>query len=181
MPIYFVTSNPNKVREAEAILQKKLNKISLDIPEIQTLEAEEVVKDKAKKAYQKIKKPVLVEDTAFHIHSLNNFPGALIKWALQTLKNDGICNLPLNNKRKATVKTCFCLYNGKKFHIFQGQLSGKVARKPRGTTNFGWDPIFIPQGQKKTFAEMTSEQKNKISMRCLALKKLKKFLEKIKN
>ncbi|MDD5192636.1 MAG: RdgB/HAM1 family non-canonical purine NTP pyrophosphatase [Candidatus Nanoarchaeia archaeon] len=175
--IYFITSNENKVKEAEAILNKKLERINLDVEEIQALEVEEVVKHKAKKAYQIIKNTVLVEDTGFYIEAWNNFPGALIKWMLRSLGNKGICKALQDKNRKVTVKTCYCLYDGKKFHIFIGQLKGKMPKKPRGKTNFGWDPIFIPENSKKTFAEMSAEEKNKISMRKLALEKLRKFLE----
>jgi len=177
MPIYFVTSNKNKVREAEEILGKKLKNVKLDIPEIQSLNVEEVIKEKAKKAYCKIKNPVLLEDTGFYIESLNNFPGALIKWMLGTLGNQGICSILKDEKnRKVTVKTCFCLYNGRNFNIFTGSLKGTIPKTPKGETGFGWDPIFIPDGYEKSFAEMTSEEKNAISMRKIALEKLRQFL-----
>lgn len=178
MPIYFITSNENKVKEAEAILGRKLSKIALEIDEIQEIEVEKVVKDKARKAYLKTKNPVLVEDTAFYLEAWNGFPGALIKWLLKTVGNKGICKLMEKEKnRNVTAKTCFCLCDGKKFNIFTGELKGKIPAKPKGETGFGWDPIFIPQGYKKSFAEMSREEKNQISMRKLALEKLKKFLK----
>jgi len=177
-PIYFITSNKNKVREVRAILKRKIIMKNIDIEEIQSLSAEEVVKDKARKAYKIIKKPVIVEDTAYHILSLNSFPGALIKWILTTIGPKGLCKMIPKTNRRVTVKTCFCLYNGKKFHIFTGQVNGKAPLKPQGKSGFGWDPTFIPNGYKKSFAELTAEEKNKISTRKLALEKLEKFLEK---
>jgi XTP/dITP diphosphohydrolase len=177
MSIYFVTSNQNKVKEAESILKTKLNRVNLNIPEIQSLNVEEVVKDKAKRAYRKIKKPVLVEDTGFYIESLNNFPGALIKWVLGTIGNEGVCKLLKNEKnRKVVVKTCYCLYNGRNFHVFTGVLNGSLPQAPKGASNFGWDPVFVPIGHNKSFAEMTSDEKNAISMRRIALEKLRNFL-----
>lgn len=173
--IYFVTSNKKKVEEIASILERKINQISMDIPEIQALEVEKVVKDKAKRAYLKIRKPVLVEDTGVYISALNNFPGALIKWLLKTIGNEGICK-SVNKNRNIKAKTCFCLYNGRHYHIFIGELEGTLARKPLGETGFGWDPIFIPKGSKKSFAQLSKEEKNKISMRFLALEKLKNFL-----
>lgn len=173
--IYFVTSNENKLKEAESILKRKLNQINLEVDEIQEIDVEKVVKDKAKRAYLKIRKPVLVEDTGFYISALNDFPGALIKWLLKTIGNEGICKI-VNKNRRIKAKTCFCLYNEKHYHIFTGELEGTLARKPLGETGFGWDPIFIPKGSKKSFAQLSKEEKNKISMRFLALEKLKNFL-----
>jgi XTP/dITP diphosphohydrolase len=178
MSIYFITSNQNKVKEAQEILKKKINKANLDIPEIQSLNVEEVVKDKARKAYKKIKMPVLVEDTGLYIESLNNFPGALVKWMLGTIGNEGICSLLKNEKnRKISAKTCYCLYNGKNFHIFVGVSNGTLPQNPKGKSDFGWDSIFVPTGYTKSFAEMSMEEKNLISMRKIALEKLKHFLE----
>lgn len=176
--MYFVTSNENKVREAEAILGRRLRRANIDIPEIQSLDVEEVVKAKARAAFGRIKRPVLVEDTGFYIPALNNFPGPLIKWLLKTIGNQGICNLLKEEKnRRVTVKTCFCLYNGKKFRIFSGEKTGTMPKNPEGTSGFGWDPIFIPDNYKKSFAEMSSEDKNLISMRKIALEKLRQFLQ----
>ena len=171
MAIYFVTSNENKLKEAEAILKRRINQINLEI------DVEKVVKDKARKAFKIIKKPVLVEDTAFCIEAWNNFPGALIKWMLKTIGNKGICKLQKEKNRNIIVKTCYCLYNGKKFNIFIGELKGKIPLEPKGKTGFGWDPIFVPDGHKKSFAEMSREEKNQISMRKIALEKLRKFLK----
>jgi len=177
MTIYFVTSNENKIREAESILGKKLKRANLDVPEVQSLDVEEVVTQKAKAAYKKVRHPVLVEDTGFYIHSLNNFPGALIKWLLKTIGNNGICDLLKNKKNRAvTVKTCYCLYDGKKARVFCGEKTGEIPNTPRGSTGFGWDPLFIPDNYKKSFAEMSSDEKNSISMRKIALEKVRGFL-----
>jgi len=176
--LYFVTSNENKLREAENILQLKIQKIDLDIPEIQTLDVEEVVKDKACKAFEAVKKPVLVEDTGIYIKSWNGFPGALIKWVLKTIGNHGICRMLQNPDRTAKAKTSVCIYNGKDFEIFSGEVEGKIAEEPKGASGFGWDPIFRPDGYDKTFAEIPKEEKNKISMRKIALMKMKEYLDK---
>ena len=176
MHLYFVTSNENKVKEAEAILKVKINKANLDIKEIQEIEVDEVVKDKAIKAYYNIKKPVFVEDTGFYIEAWKGFPGALIKWVLKTLGNEGICKL-LKNDRSVVVKTSVSIYNGKECKNFTGKIKGSIPNYPKGTSGFGWDPIFQPDKYNKTFAEMTQDEKNKISMRKIALLKMKEFLD----
>ena len=111
---------------------------------------------------------------------MNGLPGPLIKWFLKSLKNEGLVNIveKLGDNR-AQAKTiigysknenssCFC--------YFEGVVSGRIVA-PRGETGFGWDPIFLPDGHDKTFAEMGKEEKNKISMRKKAATYLKRFLE----
>ncbi len=176
--IYFVTSNENKLREVEQILQRKIKKVSVEVDEVQSLELEEIIKKKAKSAFEIIKKPVLVEDTALYISALNGFPGALVKWVLKTVGNQGICDWMKNKKnRKVVAKTYFCLYNGRNYRVFTGEMEGTIPQKPLGKSDFGWDPIFVPKGYEKSFAQLTSEVKNKRSMRAVALVKLKNFLD----
>lgn len=178
MNLHFVTSNQNKVKEAENILKLKINKTDIDIKEIQAIEIEEIVKDKANKAYNLIGKPVLVEDVGLYIKSWNGFPGALIKWILKTIGNEGLCKILQEYDRETTAKTCICIYNGNDFQVFRGEVKGEITKQPRGENGFGWDSIFQPDGWNKTFGEMSQEEKDKISMRKIALLKMKEFLEK---
>jgi len=175
MEVYFVTSSNEKVREAEEILGIKLKQIKLNLKEIQSLDVKEVATDKARRAFSIIKKPVIVEDTGLYIESLNGFPGALIKWVLKTIGNKGLCKI-VGRNRKAIAKTCVCFFDGRKCKVFSGNINGKIAKRPRGNEGFGWDSIFIPEGYTKTFAELGTKEKNKISMRRKAFLKLREFL-----
>ena len=177
MQLYFVTSSKDKVKEAENILGFEIDKVQLDIKEIQTIEVEEVVEDKAKRAFAQTKKPVMVEDTGFYIEAWKGFPGALIKWILKTLGSEGLCQALKDNNRVVVAKTCICLYNGKEAKIFNGEIKGTMPEKPKGEGGFGWDSIFQPEGHNKTFAEMTQEEKDSMSMRKIAFSKMKEFLE----
>lgn len=177
MDLHFVTSNQSKIKEAENILKVKINKADIDIKEIQAIKVEEIVKDKASKAYNVIRKPVLVEDTGLYVESWNGFPGALIKWVLKTIGNQGLCKILREYDRKTIAKTCVCIYNGKDFQVFTGEVKGEITKQPRGESGFGWDPIFQPDGWNKTFGEVSQEKKDKISMRKIALFKMKEFLE----
>jgi non-canonical purine NTP pyrophosphatase (RdgB/HAM1 family) len=168
---YFVTSNKNKIKEAEEILGIKLKHIDLDIQEIQSIDVEDIVKDKAVKAFNVIKKPVLVEDTGLFIKDWRGFPGALIKWVLKTMGIKEFSRLALN--KKAVAACAACVSDGKKFIIAVGKVEGKIVR-PRGISGFGWDSIFQPKGYNKTFAQL---DKQKISHRRKALIKLRKNLE----
>jgi non-canonical purine NTP pyrophosphatase (RdgB/HAM1 family) len=181
MEIYFVTGNKDKIREAEQVLERQVNSIKLDIPEIQALHVKDVVEDKARKAYEQVKKPVMVEDTGLYFTSLNGFPGALIKWLLDSIKNEGICKLLADiADRSAYAETSVCFYDGTACKTFSGRIYGRIVESPRGTNGFGWDAIFQPDGSSKTFAEMNAEEKNAISMRKEAFAQLKQYLQETK-
>ena len=175
--IIFVTGNVNKLNEAKGILGNKYNIINkkVDLPEIQSVDVEEVVKEKIKEAYKILKSPCFVEDTGLYIKKLNGFPGALIKFYYEYLNNTGICKQ--TGGSKAYVETIIGYYNGKKIIILKGILNGTISKKPKGNKGFGWDPIFIPNGKKKTLAELDFKEKNKISARYKAFLKLKKILK----
>jgi len=180
--IFFVTSNKNKLLEFNQIIGFNPNQISLDLPEIQEIDVEKVIKYKIHEAYKIIKKPVIVEDTGLYFNYFNGFPGALIKWLLKSLGNKKICNLLIGKNTKAYARTCYGYYDGRIFRSFLGEIKGSISISPKGKSSFGWDPIFIPKGYTKSFAQMTISQKNAISMRKIALLKLKKYLNKnIKN
>lgn len=174
----FVTSNPNKVKEVEAILGRSLERKDLDLPEIQAIDVNQVVRDKVKRAYQQLKRPVIVEDTGLYLKDMNGFPGALTKWVLKTIGADGICQFP-SNSRKAYAKTAVGLYagEGSTEEVFTGQVEGKIATTPQGETSFGWDAIFIPQGYNQTFAQLGKNVKNELSMRRQAFSRLRNYLK----
>ena len=159
MEICFVTSNDGKLKEARALLGSKLAAVEIDIDEIQALDVRDVVKDKAMRSYAIVNKPIIVEDTGLYIKGLNGFPGALIKWALKTIGNDGLCGMLGRGNRKAYSETAICLYDGKKAEIFVGRTDGSISTSPKGKSSFGWDPIFIPEGGSQTYAEMGSAEK----------------------
>lgn len=175
MAVYFVTTNINKFREAEKILGLEIKQYRIDIPEIQSLNVKKVIEDKANKAYDKLQKPVIVDDTALYIKSWNNFPGPLIAWVIKTMGIEGICKF-VGKNRSAKAEACIGYYDGKVLKIFSGTIKGKISKNPRGKKRFDWDRIFIPEGSARTFAQMSLEEKNKISHRMKAFKKLNRFL-----
>jgi len=177
LTLYFATSNSDKVREAQAILGLPIQQISMDIPEIQSLDVEEVVRVKALAAYNQTGKMTMVEDTGLYLDAWNGLPGAFIRWFLKTVKNDGICRMLASEvNRKATAKTSVAFFDGSSHHVFSGEVHGTVPLVPVGDSGFGWDSIFQPDECGKTFAQMTDEAKNQISMRRIALEKLRQYL-----
>ena len=176
--LVFVTSNLDKLREAEAVLGLQLAHRALDLEEIQSLSLEAVVRHKARSAKTRIEGPVLVEDTALELEGMDGFPGPLIRWLLAAVGPGGICKLAgAFAERRAVVRCMACAADGSEELIGVGVVEGQIAAHPRGHRGFGWDSVFIPSGgQGKTYAEMETAEKNRISHRRLALEDLRKAL-----
>ncbi|MCK5379094.1 MAG: non-canonical purine NTP pyrophosphatase [Acidobacteria bacterium] len=176
--LVFVTSNLDKLREAEAVLGIQLAHRALDLDEIQSLSLEAVVRHKAESARARIEGPVLVEDTALELEGMDGFPGPLIRWLLASVGPDGICKLAdAFAERNAVVRCMACAADGSDELIGLGVVEGRIATRPRGDRGFGWDSIFIPSGgEGKTYAEMETLEKNRISHRRLALEDLRSAL-----
>ena len=176
MKISFITGNAGKAEEVGRYLKTPIEHKSLDLHEIQSLDSEEIVKDKAERAYKIIKKPVLVEDVSFVFHAYGKLPGPLIKWFEHELGNEGLCRLLDGKDRSCTATVCYGFHDGKKVHIFTGSMEGTVSEHAKGENSFGWASIFVPKGCDKTYAEMTNEEHVPFAMRNKALKKLHEYL-----
>lgn len=177
--IVVVTSNKNKLEEINKILGTNHQASTLDIPEIQSLDLDEVITAKAKAAFEKIKKPVLVTDVSLEIEALGGLPGPFVKFFLNTIGAEKTVKLIKNKVTRTKVTDAVAIYDGKSLKIFKGTIHGRLVSKARGTQGFGFDVVFIPENHKKTYAEMTAKEKNKISHRAKALKKLKKYLDSV--
>ncbi len=174
----FVTGNPNKVREANEILNLSLEPIQVEgLFEIQTPDVEEVVRHKALQAYSALQSPVMVEDSALVFHAWNGLPGALVKWFEETVGCQGLLKM-INGfeDRGATAICCFAVYDGNTMQVVRGEVQGTLSDRLRGQNGFGWDIIFVPEGCEQTFGEMSSQEKNAISHRKRALDKLKQII-----
>ena len=178
MDIYLITGNKNKLREAEQILGITLKNVALDLDEIQELDSEKIAEHKVTQAWELIKKPLFVWDQSVYIHCLNDFPGPLIKWFWTKVTLEKICQIAnFFDDHAIYTKTMLTYYEGKEIRHFYGTVHGTIPTQPRGTLGFAWDPIFVPEGYAKTFAEMTAEEKNAISMHKIALEKLRDFIK----
>jgi len=184
MDLIFITGNEGKLKEAREILGNHFQVANngIDIEEIQEIDGTKVVIKKAQDAFNIIRQPLIVEDTSLYIVSWRGLPGALIRWFLKTVDNEGILEMLKGVKnRKAIAQTAIAYHDGKNIRIFESTINGSISDKAVGTNGFGWDKIFIPDGSAKTQAEMTSEEKNKISSRKKAFEKLRDYLLKVQN
>jgi non-canonical purine NTP pyrophosphatase (RdgB/HAM1 family) len=175
MGLYFITGNKNKFDEVKSILGN-VEQLDIDLPEIQEIDAKNIIKAKLLEALQHKKGEFMVEDTSLYLDCLNGLPGPLIKWFLKTVGNEGLTNIAekLENYEAEAKTIIGYAKSHEQIYFFEGSVKGKVV-KLKGDSGFGWDPIFQPDGFNKTFAEMNPEEKNLISMRRIALNKFKEF------
>jgi len=176
--LYFITGNKNKFAEVKAIIPE-VEQIELDLQEIQETDANKIVETKLKEALKHHKGNFIIEDTSLYFNGLNGLPGPLIKWFMEKIGIEGLWKLAeATEDTKAEAKTIIgYAKDPNEIHFFEGSIKGEIV-KPSGPIKFGWDPIFKPNGYNKTFQEMTGEEKNKISMRRIALEKLNNYLRK---
>lgn len=175
--LILVSSNPNKGIEAERILGVPLLRVSLSLPEIQAATVEEITRYKLEVARTKGYARLVVEDVSLGFNELGNFPGPYVRWLLEAAGGKGLAAIAyaLNN-RSACARCCVAYWNGVEGKIFLGETDGEVLVEPRGERHFGWDAWFQPRGSQKTFAEMTADEKDAVSHRGKAYRKLAEHL-----
>jgi len=197
MKIVFATNNKHKLEEIRKILGNSIEVLSMndigcdvDIPETGAT-LEENAQLKAQFIFDHYHTDVFADDTGLEVEALNGAPGIYsARYAAMesTNTNDNIDHdseanmsrllreLAENNNRKARFRTVIALIQKGKVFEFEGIVNGQIARERRGGEGFGYDPIFQPDGFEQTFAELGIEQKNQISHRAIAIKKLCDFL-----
>jgi XTP/dITP diphosphohydrolase len=169
--IFFASSNENKLKEAKNILSRfgiRLKFLKYNLEEIQANNIEEIAQHKASQAFSLCSKPVIIEDDGLFIKSLKGFPGPYSSFVFKTIGNKGILKL-VTKERSALFRSIigYCEKEGDVM-LFDAHVSGKISRKLHGM-KWGYDPIFIPDGEIKTYSQL--KDKNIISHRYLALKK----------
>ena len=181
MRLYFITGNKGKFSE----VREKLKNINVEIvqknlgyPEIQGNSLEEVVKYGVEYLAKKVKYPIIIEDAGLFIDVLEGFPGVYSKYVFFTIGCKGILKLlEGKNDRTSIFKSVYGFFDiNTKPQFFTGECYGTISKAERGKGGFGYDPIFIPNGEIRTYAEMSIEEKNSFSHRGKALDKLIEYL-----
>ena len=168
--LYFVSSNKHKYQETKKILNSfdiSVGFHKYELEEIQSDSLTKIATKKANQAFEKFNTPVIVEDAGLFIKSLDGFPGPYSSYVFKTIGNKGILNL-LNKNRNASFFSIVSFRDKFNSKTFSAKLDGKISRIQKGT-EWGYDPIFIPNNFKKTFAEL--KNKDELSHRFKALKK----------
>ncbi len=176
--LILVSGNPNKAIEAERILGIPLLRVSLSLPEIQASTVEDITRYKLEVAKTKGYLRLLVEDVSLGFDELGSFPGPYVRWLLEAAGGRGLGAMAyaLRN-RGARAQCCVAYWDGAEGHVFHGEVHGEVLVNPRGEQNFGWDAWFQPAGSTRTFAEMSAEEKDRLSHRGDAYRKLRRHLQ----
>lgn len=172
----FVTGNSNKFREVQMVFPD-VQQLDIDLPEIQSLDSQEIIRYKLEAARSKFpEKSLIVEDTSLVFDAWNWLPGPLVKRYLQTVGDAGLWKMAscFDNKKASAI--CTIGYSdGKNIEFFVWQTDGTIV-EPRIESRFGRDALFQPDWYNKTFAHMTPEEKWAISHRGKALELLQNCL-----
>lgn len=187
--LVFATNNAHKLEEIRAILGDKVEVLSLkdiqceaDIPETaDTLEGNAALK--AEYIYRHYGLDCFADDTGLEVEALNGAPGVYSARYAGGEGHDSEANMRKllaemkgKENRKAQFRTSICLIEGGTEHLFEGVVKGEIIEAKRGASGFGYDPVFMPEGYTETFAEMGSEEKNRISHRARAVQALCAYL-----
>ena len=175
--IFYATGNTIKFNEVKAVIEKLAPEIIVEqcaeeIPEIQSLDQRKVAIDKATKAWEVLKAPVLVDDSGMYLEAYNNFPGTLTKFVFEGIGFKGIFKLAEKNNKAAFILNMVYLKSPEEYEIFEAKCSGKVidtGREPLRHAPFY--PIFIPDGVTKPYADLNPSELEVYNIRAIAIKK----------
>ena len=181
---FFATGNIHKFNEVRSILSPlgfAVAMLRMKGDEIQSDSIEDIAQTAVRNAFKKTGLPIFVEDAGLFIAALDGFPGPYAAYVFKTIHNKGILKLMENVADRHAEFQSFIAYldsNQIQPECFSGESKGtitKTERTEQGKSGFGFDPIFLPDGSSKTFAEMAIEEKNSYSHRAMAIKKFAKW------
>ncbi len=178
--VHVVSGNPGKLREIQFVLEKfglSVKPVKAKKLEVQSDSLEEIAKVAAEHLLGRVPEPFIVEDTGLFIASLKGFPGPYSSYVYRTIGCEGVLKLMsgVRDRRAKFVCAAALGFEGA-VQVFKGEVEGVISEEPRGRGGFGFDPIFVPLGYAKTFAEMTLEEKCSVSHRSKALEALATYL-----
>jgi len=189
MKIIFATNNQHKLHEVASLLDGRYTVLGMeaigctdDIPETaDTLEGNALLK--AQYVYDRFGENCFADDTGLEVEALDNAPGVYsARYAGEAKNSEANVQKLLNElkgktNRKARFRTVIALIVDGEQHLFEGEIAGQISNAPRGANGFGYDPVFVPDGYDKTFAELDLKVKNSMSHRAKAAESLAAFLK----
>jgi inosine triphosphate pyrophosphatase len=177
--VTFITGNQKKADYLADFLGFPVDHVKIDLDELQSLDLKYIVEHKVRQAYEKIKKPVIVEDVSLEFLALGKLPGPFIRFFVDEVPFQTICSMLNGKDRRATARCVFGYYDGTTMKLLEGKLEGQIAKRPAGKNGYGWDRLFIPHGYKMTRASLGKEDDRKTYLQLKPFGKLKKFLQEI--
>ncbi|MEP7011656.1 MAG: non-canonical purine NTP pyrophosphatase [Acidobacteriota bacterium] len=168
-----VTGNPGKLAEARRLAGFDFESVSVDLPEIQSLSYEEIVREKAAEAWRLLGAPLVVEEAGLGLSALGGFPGPLVKWMLEAAGAEGIARTAQALGDPRATATCLLLYKDAEREILaEGITHGTLIFPGRGANGFGFDPVFVPDRAGLTYGELDGAEKDATSHRGKAWREL---------
>ncbi|MBL0256232.1 MAG: RdgB/HAM1 family non-canonical purine NTP pyrophosphatase [Bacteroidetes bacterium] len=188
LKLVFATNNLHKLKEVEQLLPPNVHLISLreidgtdDLPET-GVHLEDNARQKARYIHDKFGMDCFADDTGLEVEALDGRPGVYsARYAGPACNSEENIRKVLTEmngiqNRKAKFRTVIALYINQQEFLFEGSVNGNITETPFGTEGFGYDPIFLPEGDTRTFAQMSLKEKNKFSHRARAIQNLAGFL-----
>lgn len=173
MTLTFVSGNRHKAASLQRYLGVPIEWVNIDLPEIQSLDVQKVAAEKAKEAYRRLQRTVLVEDFSVKFEGLNGFPGPLIKWFTESLSTEEISDLLKGKSRGATVEIVFALArSAERASTYTGVRDGTIVDRVTEEGIYKMMELFQPEGANKTWSEMTDQEQMQFSVRRLACETL---------
>ncbi|MGE5234237.1 MAG: non-canonical purine NTP pyrophosphatase [Acidobacteriota bacterium] len=164
--IALVTGNPGKLAEARRLAGASLEAVDCDLPEIQELDIRKVLAAKGEEAWRRLRRPLIVEETGLELQALNGFPGPLVKWMLEAVGAAGIARAALAlGDARVTARCVLLLVDDARRVLAEGTTDGTLVLPPRGANGFGWDPVFLADGESLTYGELEPARKDAIGHR----------------
>ena len=171
--VRFASSNRHKYDEALPVLRRLGVRVEYERARLQEIQSDElavIARAKARDAYCRLGRPVIVEDDGLFIEALGGFPGAYSSYILRTIGIAGVLNLlDGSGDRRARFSAAIAYDDGSESRTFVASVRGTISEASRGEKSWGYDPVFVPDGQGRTFAEMGPDQKIEASHRTRAL------------
>lgn len=174
--VTFITGNQRKADYLAKYLDVDIAHQKVELEEIQSLDLCEVVAYKARRAYEVVGSPVLVEDVSLEFCALGRLPGTFIKFFIEETPLDTICRMLDGLSREAIARCVYGYYDGTAMQFFEGSLMGTIAETPAGEGGYGWDMIFIPEGYDVTRAQMNEADDRATYLKIKPLAAVKDYL-----
>ena len=175
--VTFITGNQDKADFLAKNLGIEIDHLKLDLDEIQSFDLKKVVENKAKSAYEIVKSPVIVDDVSVEFKALGGMPGPFIKFMLERMSFEEMCRLFDGKDTSALARCIYGYYDDSGFDFVEGTLKGRIAEKPEGNNGFGWDKVFIVDGDDKPRAMYSGKYYQTSMQKLRPLSKLRKLLD----
>lgn len=172
-PFVLVTGNRGKIAEARMAIGEDLEAVDLDLPELQSLDLAEILREKAEEAWRRLGRPLVIDDVSLELAAFHGFPGPLIKWMLESLGAEGLARAAATLGDVRATARCGLFYkDADRTLMVEGVSEGRLVTPGRGEAGFGWNPVFQPVESDRTYAELAGADRLAVSHRGRAWREL---------